>query len=59
VRKTLQNWKKKHDFEKHCRTGRKNTISSGEKINSFVHSPKLVLMIGPRTDTQFTGGNAT
>ena len=30
-----------------------------DTIPTFVHSPKLALMIGPRTDTQFTGGSAT
>lgn len=57
----------------HCRTGflslsytrknkKKNTISSSEEkdtVTTLFHLPKLALMIGPRTDTQFTGGSAT
>ena len=37
------------------------TISGEEKetINTLLCLPKLALMIGPRTDTQFTGGRAT
>lgn len=40
----------------------KNTISSSEEkdtVTTLFHLPKLALMIGPRTDTQFTGGSAT